>query len=218
MGVIIGAGTIVDMGGGHPTQVSWEINPNVQRAYVLGDWLPYDPAEIKSPTETINITLYSGNTPTYDTTPTTTCIDANTMFCRVFPAGCTTGDDLGPSSTQWFVTSYSFSKGDARQPGQETWSMMNYVTLGDTEVVLPDYVLRGISEGSVTGDPPDQGVVGVNFGGSISEGTSGSVSAGQIGRADRVQTAVVSSVGNSQSGSGDIGQGSCSMPYTPLYL
>jgi hypothetical protein len=218
MGVIIGAGTIVDMGGGHPTQVSWEINPNIQRAYVLGDWKPYDPAEISNPTETLNVTLYSGDLPSYDTTPTTICVDANKLLCRVFPAICSTGDDIKPSSDYWFVTSYSFSKGDARQPGQETWSMMNYVTLGDASVVLPDYVLRGISEGSVTGDPPSQSMVGVTFDGTISEGSSGSVSAGQIGRVDKVQTAVVSSVGNSLSGSGDIGQGSCSMPYTPLYL
>lgn len=217
MGVIIGAGTIVDMNGGHPTQVSWEIRPNIQRAYVLGSWAPYDPAEIKSPTETLNITLYSGNTPSYDTSPSTSCVNANQLFASVFPAGCSTSD-MGPSSTYWYVTSYSFSKGDARQPGQESWSMMNYVTLGDSAVVLPTYVLRGIAEGSVTGDPPDQAMVGVFFNGSISEGTTGSVSAGQIGRADRQQTAVVSRVGNSNSGSGDIGQGNASIPYTPLYL
>jgi hypothetical protein len=218
MGVIIGAGTIVNIGGGHPTQVSWNINPNIQRAYVLGSWNPYEPAEISSPTETLNVTLYSGGTPTYATTPTTSCIDANTMAATVFPAGCTTGGNLGPSSTQWFVTSYSFSKGDARQPGQESWSMMNYVTLSDPDVVLPTYVLRGISEGSVTGDPPSESMVGVVFTGNTSDGSTGSVSAGQIGRADTIRTGVISQVGGSTAGSGDIGQGSCSMPYTPLYL
>ena len=58
MGVIIGAGTTVSIaGGGHPTQVSWNVNPNIQRAYILGDWNPYTGGEVKSPTETLNFVL-----------------------------------------------------------------------------------------------------------------------------------------------------------------
>ena len=218
MGVIIGSVTTVSFGG-HATQVSWNINSNIQRAYVLGSWDPYGAAEIKSPTETLNITTYSPG-PSYATTPTTSCANANKLSATVSPAGCGAGSS-GPSSTTWYVTSYNYSKGDARSPGTESWSLMNYVTLGDTGVVLPTYVLRGISEGSITssdGVSTAQGVVGVVFTGDVDEGTTGSVSAGQIGRSDYQYTGVVSSVGNSSGGSGDVGSGQCSMPYNPLYL
>lgn len=227
MGVIIGAGTTVVIGGGgNPTQVSWNVNPNIQRAYILGDWDPYIGGEVKSPTETLNITMYSPG-PLYPTTPTITCVDANTLAASVNPAGCSLGD-VSPTSTNWFVTSYSYSKSDARQPATESWAMMNYVTLGDAAVVLPDYVLRGISEGSITtsqGGGTDSGdaqsTTGVSFTDSPdaedSVGSTGSVSAGQIGRADFQYSNVVVAVGGSDSNSGQIEQGSCSMPYTPLY-
>lgn len=216
MGVIIGSVTTVSFGG-HATQVSWNINSNIQRAYVLGSWDPYVDAEVRSPTETLNITTYSPG-PSYSTTPTTSCVNANQLPATVSPAGCGAGSD-GPSSTTWYVTSYNYSKGDARSPGTESWSLMNYIS--GTGVVLPTYVLRGISEGSITSSDAvgtAQGVVGVTFTGAVDSGTQGSVSAGQIGRADYQYTGVVSSVGNSSGGSGDIGSGQCSMPYTPLYL
>lgn len=221
MGVIIGSVTTVSFGGAgsHATQVSWNISPNIQRAYVLGSWNPYTAAELKSPTETLNITVYSPG-PTYATTPTTTCANANQLAATVSPAGCGAGSS-GPTSTKWFVTSYNYSKGDARSPGTESWSLMNYVTLGDSNVVLPTYVLRGISEGSITSSDAlstAQSVVGINFSGTTDQGTQGSVSAGQIGRSDYQYNGVIASVGGSTGGSGDIGSGSCSMPYNPLYL
>jgi hypothetical protein len=223
MGVIIGAATTVNFGnaGSHVTQVSWSVSPNIQRAYVLGSWNPYAQASLKSPSETLNITVYSPG-PTYATTPTTSCINANTLSASVSPAGCGAGSG-GPSSTSWYVNSYNYSKGDARSPGTESWSLMNYVTLGDSAVTLPSYVLRGISEGSITssdGLSTAQGIVGINFssGSVVDQGSSGSVSAGQIGRSDFQYTGVIASVGNSTGGSGDIGNGQCSMPYTPLYI
>ncbi len=228
MGVIIGAGTTVAIaGGGHPTQVSWNVNPNTQRAYILGSWDPYLEAEVKSPTETLSITMYSPG-PIYVTTPTVECVDATKLIASVSPAGCSLGE-VSPSSTGWFVTSYGYSKSDARQPSTESWSMMNYVTLDDDTVVLPDYVLRGISEGSITSSQgngtdslPAQGTTGVVFSTGVdaapdSVGSTGSVSAGQIGRADYQYSNVVEQVGGSVSTSGKIEQGSCSMPYTPLY-
>jgi len=221
MGVIIGAGTTVTIdGGGHPTQVSWNINPNVQRAYVLGSWDPYPGAEVRSPTETLNVTLYSPG-PDYDTTPTVSCINANQLTVLVDPAGCITGD-VSPSSIHWYVTSYSYSKGDARQPATESWAMMQYVTLGDNSVVLPDYNMRGISEGSITSSQTiidAQRTTGITFNteGDISIGSTGSVSAGQIGRADLQYTHVITKVGGSESDTGKIESGNCSMPYTALY-
>lgn len=218
MGVIIGAATTVNFGGGSPvTQVSWGINPNVQRVYVLGSWAPYTEAQIKSPTETMNVTVYTPG-PTYSTVPTQSCVDANTISASVSPASCGSSSS-GPSSTSWFVNSYSYSKGDARSPGTESWSLIQYVTLGDVSVVLPSYVLRGISEGSVTSDAiGDAALAGITFEGDVDIGSTGSVSAGQMGRADNQYTGVIGSVGGSSAGSGDIVSANCSIPYTPLYL
>ena len=219
MGIIIGAATTV-AGFSHVTQVSWDINPNIQRAYILGSWSPYTGAELKSPTETLNISNYSPG-PSYSTTPTQTCANANTLAITISPAGCGAGS-AGPTSNTWFVTSYSYSKGDARTPSTESWSMMNYVTLGDSKVILPTYVLRGISEGSITSSDSlaaAQSKAGIVFAsGSVSTGSQGSVSAGQIGRADTQYTGVVSKIGGATGGMGDITQGSASIPYTPLYL
>lgn len=217
MGIVIGAATTVSFNSGHATQVSWGINPNIQRAYTLGNWAPYAEAQVKAPTETLNVTVYSPG-PSYITSPTQTCTNANQVSASVSPAGCGGGSE-GPSSTMWYVTSYSYSKGDARAPGTESWSMMQYVTMEDVTVVLPTYVLRGISEGSVTGDSvAAAGLAGIVFSGSVDIGTQGSVSAGQIGRADYQYMGVISSVGSSSGGSGDIASANCSMPYTPLYM
>ncbi len=219
MGVIIGATTTVQFGTDPATQVSWGVSPNVQRAYVLGQWGPYTEGQINSPSETLNITTYSTQLP-FPIEPTEECVNANTKTASVSPAGCGGGSD-GPTSTAWYVTSYGYSKGDARGPGTESWSLMQYVTMGIEGVVLPTYNLRGISEGSITssdtyGDAEPK--VGITFVGSVDEGTQGSVSAGQIGRSDFQYTGVISSVGNSNAGAGDICSASCSMPYTALYI
>ena len=220
MGVIIGSMTTVSFAGAHVSQVSWNVSPNIQRAYILGQWTPYTDAETASPTETMNLTSYATNS-SYSTLPTTSCINANQVSASVSPAGCGAGSS-GPSSTTWYVTSYSYSKGDARTPGTESWSMMQYVTMGIPDVVLPTYVLRGISEGSITSSDDvatASNITGVQMdAGSVSTGTTGSVSAGQIGRSDNQYNGTISAVGGSQGGSGDIAQGSCSMPYTPLYI
>lgn len=220
MGVIIGAATTISFNSGHATQVSWGINPNIQRAYILGSWAPYASAQVKAPTETLNVTVYSPG-PSYSTEPTQTCANANQIAASVSPAGCGAGSS-GPSSTQWYVNSYSYSKGDARTPGTESWSMIQYITMSDNTVVLPTYVLRGISEGSVTsseGSAAAAGAVaGIVFTGIVDVGTQGSVSAGQIGRADYQYLGVIERVGSSSGGSGDISSGNCSMPYTPLYI
>lgn len=225
MGVIIGAATTVSFGGGHVTQVSWGINVNVQRAYVLGSWEPYTAAEIKSPTETLNLTVYSPGPVRYSTTPSTTCEFANQVNAEVDPAGC--GDAFGgPVSENWYVNSYSYSKGDAVAPGQESWSLIQYVTAGHTDVVLPTYVLRGISEGTITSTESlsvAEGITGTDMSGTVAgeevtRGLTGSVSAGQIGRSDYQYSGVITAVGQSAGASGDIANASCSMPYTPLYI
>lgn len=220
MGVIIGATTTVSFNSGHVTQVSWGINPNIQRVYVLGSWAPYADAQVKAPTETLNITVYSPG-PSYPIEPSEGCVNANQETASVSPAGCGAGS-TGPSSTSWYVNSYSFSKGDARTPGTESWSMMQYVTMDDNSVVLPTYVLRGISEGSVTSSEANASTAGpkagISFYGNVDVGSQGSVSAGQIGRGDYQYMGVINAVGAASAGSGDVASASCSIPYTPLYI
>lgn len=82
----------------------------------------------------------------------------------------------------------------------------------------PTYVLRGISEGQATKDAADADP-GIVFTGTTVESETGSVSAGGIGRADTMTIGVATQVGGSESpASGKVGQGSVSMPYTPLWI
>ena len=78
--------------------------------------------------------------------------------------------------------------------------------------VEPTYVLRGIAEGQATDN------AGIIFSGTTVSTQTGSVSAGGFGRADTLEVGVVSRVGGGSSSSGDTGQGSASIPYTPLYI
>lgn len=202
MGIVIGAGTTAEFSGACIVSASWSVSQNTQRLYCLGSWTPDN--SIDRPTQTLNFTVYSPG-PTYTTAPTTECTDANMISASISPAAC--GGSAGDLSGDWFVTSYSFSKDDAILPGQESWSMQQWI--GTTP---PDYVIRGTAEGSGTE------TAGIEFEGDTTEGSSGSVSAGGIGRADTVTIGVVSSVGGGSDVEGETGTGSVSIPYTPLYL
>lgn len=204
MSIIIGALSTCSFAG-CVVSVNWGASPNTQRLYCLGDKWEADPSRVfKKPTATLSITCYAPG-PSYTCTPTTSCTFANKMGATVSPAGCGGGGE-GPASTSWYVTSYSFSKDDPLLPGQESWSMMDYI--GDN---LPSAVLRGVAEGS--GSPKS----GVNFKTVDGSATTGSVSAGGFGRADTLSVGVVDSVGGGTSTKGETGQGSVSIPYTPLY-
>ena len=204
MAIIIGQNTQVSFGGACVTQVSWSAIPNTQRLYCLGSW----EAEIvvEKPTETISLTIYAPGT-SYDVTPTTSCDDANTISCSVSPAAC--GGSVTSVTGEWFVTSYSFSKEDAQMPGTESWSMMRYIGSN-----TPSYVLRGVSEGSSTTSYD----TGITFIGTTTTSSQGSVSAGQIGKADDMEMGQVSDVGGGTITAGETGNGSVSIPYTPLWL
>lgn len=204
MAIVIGQNTQVSFGGACVTQVSWNANPNTQRLYCLGSWEPE--LTIEKPTETISLTVYAPG-PSLDVTPTTDCADANTVSCSITPAGC--GGTVTGMSGNWFVTSYSYSKDDAQMPGTESWSMMRYIGSN-----TPSYVLRGISEGSST----TSANTGITFTGVTTTSSQGSVSAGQIGKADETEFGQVTNVGGGSSAAGDTGNGSASMPYTPLWL
>lgn len=206
MAIVIGAATTVDFSGACVISASWGYNPNTQRLYCLGSWTPDH--TISKPTETLNLTIYAPG-PSYQVAPTTSCQDANTIAASVSPAAC--GGSIGGVSGDWLVTSYGFSKDDAINPGQETWSMQRWKEVSGA-TVDPTYVMRGVSEGQGTSN------AGVTFTGDTASSSTGNVSAGGFGKADSLIIGQVSEVGGGTSAAGETGQGSASMPYTQLYI
>lgn len=212
MAIVIGAATQVDFSGACVVSANWGYNPNVQRLYCIGEWVPDDSRVYYRPTETLNLTIYAPG-PTYSTSPTTSCADANSISAGIDPAAC--GGSFGSLTGSWLVTSYSYTKDDATLPGQESWSLTRWKNLNSepsSNFTEPTYVMRGISEGQAT---PEAGII---FTGSTVETQTGSVSAGGFGKADTLEIGVVSQVGGGSSAVGDTGQGSASIPYTPLYI
>lgn len=214
MAVIIGAGTLVEFGDASCViSVSWGFTPNTQRAYCLGSWVPYAAAEISRPQENVSLTVYAGTTESVSVLPSTSCVTPPGMYISISPAACgealttLTGDD-------WLVNSYSYSKEDGAQPGQESWSFIRNVTGGNPAVVLPTAMLRGISEGQTS----DQEMTGIILESVSSNSSSGSVSSGGFGKLWILEHGTVVSVGGSRNVSGETGQGSASMNYTPIYL
>ena len=230
MAIIIGAGTIVDQvsfigtsGAGcrGASQASWDYSTNTTRLYQLGSWEACD--TYGTPQQTLNLTFYSLSTKSESITAVTTCVN-ETVQARVLPADCDNSVDTltGP----WYITGYSYSKGDARQPGTESWSLMKYT--GTPGQDAPTWNLRGIAEGTINSDyNPGQfaaaeTMTGVDMVGTpsdtVSVGSSGSVSAGQIGNAEYVYADVVTAVGGSTSPAGKTASASVSIPYTALWV
>ncbi len=206
--IIIGFGTIVSFGG-CAISAQWGYNPNVQRLYCLGQTTPE--FNILKPTESLSITVYgdvSGNT--YDMALSTTCAMASVISAGVSPAAC--GGSVDGVSGDWFVNSYSYSKGDPQMPGQESWGMTRWVAAGDVDE--PTYVLRMSAEGESTVGAS----TGVTFLGTTTQGSTGSVSAGALGQGDIKEYGAVGSVGGSAGGAGEIASGSASANYTPLWV
>ena len=215
MSIVIGAGTLVSFYGACVVSANWGYNPNTQRLYCVGEWSPsytYD-----KPTETLSLVIYSGTGgPVYDTSPTESCTNANQVSASIDPAAC--GNAVASISGDWWVSSYGYSKDDPLLPGQETWSMQRWVEGQYGNTPTPTYVLRGISEGQATKAASDADP-GITFTGTTVTSETGSVSAGGIGRADEMTIGVVIQVGGSESpAAGKVGQGSASMPYTPLWI
>jgi len=213
MAIVIGAATIVSFeGGACVISANWGYNPNVQRLYCIGEWTPSAERTYYKPTETLNLTIYAPG-PTHPVTPTISCTDANSISASIAPSVC--GGSVTPLTGSWLVSSYSFSKDDGALPGQESWSLTRWQGLNSTppgNYEEPTHVMRGISEGQATTN------AGVAFDGTKVTIQSGNVSAGGFGKADTLEAGVVSSVGGGTSATGETGQGSASMPYTPLYI
>lgn len=214
MAIVIGAATQVSFGSACAVSANWGYSPNIQRLYCIGEWTPSNARTFYRPTESLNITIYAPG-PSYSTDPTQSCADANTISASVNPATCG-GQSVDAFSGQWMVTSYSYSKEDATMPGQESWSMTRWqglTTSSPQNAIDPTHVMRGIAEGQAT--PNDSGVT---FTGATVQTFTGTVSAGGFGRADTLDMGVVTNVGGGSSAVGVTGQGSASIPYTPLYI
>ena len=206
MAIIIGSATQVSFGGECVISASWSSNANTERLYCIGSWDPF--LTSSKPTQSLNLTLYAPG-PSYDVSVTRSCANANTINASIDPAGC--GGSVTGVNGSWFVTQYSYTKEDPVLPGQESWSLTQWI--GGANMDPPTYVLRGFAEGEGTDDS------GITFtGSSIIIAHSGSISANSIGRANTVTQGQVSRVGGGVGVGNSVGNGSVSIPYTPLYL
>lgn len=213
MVVIIGSATKVTAGSfGCVTSLQWSVNQNIQYIYCLGG-TTYSKV-ITKPTQTLSITSYVGSnissySNTIETTLSQSCSDdAPNVDCSVSLASCSS--TIASLSGYWYITQYSFSKGDATMPGQETWSLQQW--LSSTDVPLPSAVLLQSAEGQNSGDG-----TGVRLITKLGQGSSGSVSANQVGQADITYFGQVSLIGGATLGVGKTGNASASLGVTPVY-
>ncbi len=215
MAIIIGFGTLVGgiFSGACATNVSWGYNPNLQRLYCLGSMTPW--MTIEKPTETLNVTVYQEGVATQSVAASTSCTDITAVNASVSPSFCGVG--VEGVSGDWYIASYSYSKGDPNIPGQETWSLQRWVQGSDPVTSsAPDYVIRNAAEGQSTRNPG--GPTGVTFIGDIVSGRQGSVAANSVGQADATYYGMVTNVGGANLGGGEIANSSVSVPHTPLWI
>jgi len=213
--IIIGFGTLVGgiFSGACATNVSWGYNPNIQRLYCLGTTTPW--ASIEKPTETMSVTVYQGSVATQSVSPSTSCDDITYVSASVSPSAC--GSTVDGVSGNWYISSYSYSKGDPNVPGQETWSLQRWVAgTNPTLSPAPDYVIRNISEGQADRNPGTP--AGVTFTGDVLSGNQGSVGAGATGTATTIYYGTVTQVGGANLGGGEISNSSASVQLTPLWI
>lgn len=230
--MIIGAGTTVVstqfLGG--ITSVSFGFQPQVQRLYQLGSFIPYDTSVTR--TRSLQLGIYgrkvdgSGGSLPYDVTASVSCDDVGGIEITVNPASCVAS--LLPFTETYYLNSYSYQK-EALGSGQESWSLSSKpIVDGYTGIIV---MIRGIAEGTIntgagTMDPIDQGIVIDEAGsndalGAPIEGNNGSVQAGTpgIGNIDLTRYIVATSVGGSfQRRDGLTGSASVSIPLQPIFL
>lgn len=204
MGIVVGFGTTATLGGVCAVSASWGANPNTQRLFCLdGTFVPK--FEIKKPTQTANMSVYSPG-PTVDITASEGC-DAygGDIDVTITPSSCGGGTVPGLTGS-FYVNSYSYSREDTTMPGQESWSLIKYIGTNP-----PTFIIRGISEGQWTDGSGVEGTV-------MDTATAGNVSAGGIGRADTLNIGIVTSVGGGDSTGDNTGQASVSVQLTPLWI
>ena len=221
MAIIIGALTTTGVDGTISAQ--WSIQVQMNRLWQLGNWDPYK--TIVTKVETVGITTYAGARSSQTLSPATGCVDSNAKINVNINPGVCGGGAVAGISGDFFIMSYSYSKGDAIGLGQETWNGQRWpeggAGGGDVEYTsAPTYVLQGPSEGSKSGDVTNTGIT-FNAGAATVDGSQGSVSAGfpGIGQADVTTYGIVNKIGGGTlKQDGKIGQGSANVPHQPIYL
>lgn len=227
MAVVIGAGTVItgtDFSSACVVSVNWACNPNVQRLYCLGSTIPQ--YQFARPIQTLSIVIYSQtNGPTYSTEASITCDVDSYLSAGVSPAHCDVDVPGVTAYSDWVLVNYGYSKDDPNMPGQETWGLQRWPSGSESDceigagltVTVPEHIIRGIAEGQAATET-ENSTPGVVFDGVLSYSDTGNVSAGAVGRYDRLTYGTVSQVGGSGNESGKTGQGSVSVPYTPVWF
>jgi hypothetical protein len=227
MSIILGSSTVVTINGNSDgiISVNWGINPQVNRLWQIGSWSPFK--TMVTNTRTVSVTMYAGAGPdSIPVTPTESCANSVSMITvSVVPAAC--GASIEGITGTFFLNSYSYDKGDAGGFGQQSYSAQQWSDGAEdceSDVVYvsaPTYIISGISEATITADAGlNTGITLLN--GSLNvEGEQGSVSAGipGIGTINTTVYGIASSIGNGDMCSrGKVGQGSVSIPLTPIYM
>ncbi len=227
MAIIIGYITSVTIDGLSDgiQSVNWNINRQPNRLWELGSWDPYK-TQVTA-TVTVSITTYAGVAGIETLTPSASCANSTAVKPITINATTCEGDAVNVNYTgadSMFITSYSYSKGDATGFGTESWSLQKWIDpniTGDEflSIPVPTYVLQGRSEGSKQGDVSNLGVV-MTVEGKVT-GEQGSVSAGfpGIGNANEIELGLITQVGGGtlQEG-GKTGNSSATIPHHPIYL
>lgn len=217
--VVIGSSsTVTFMGDYCFISASWGAEPGRQDAFCLGSWSPSQEHLIYKPQQTLSITLYAPG-PTYDTSPSEDCTTLGAVTAGVDAATCEGSDSI--TGDNWQVNSYSYSKSSKDQPAQESWSLIRYIGASEiltgaaaARAVEPTFVSRGITQGQST----DPETTGITFSDTFASSKSGNVSAGSTGTASTTIHGVVSSVGGGSNATTVYGEGSASIPLTPMYI
>ena len=230
MGVILGTMTTVVVGGVNTgfQSVNWNINRQPNRLWQLGSWAPW--ATQVGTTVTISITTYAGALAAQELRASTSCeTSPASKDISISAESCDPATEVDVEYENMFLTSYSYSKGDAIGFGTESWSFQKWIEsgVGGDFMTMPEptYVLQGTTEGSKSGNVTNLGLEffsdGDVGGSHIVEGQQGSVSAGfpGVGNADTIQLGLVNQVGGgSLEDGGKTGQSSATIPHQPLYI
>jgi len=215
--IVIGAASSVSFSSTCAVSAQWGFNPGRQEAFCLGSWLPDEQYVIYKPQQTLSITVYAPG-PTHNLPVSSNCSDASTISASVTPSTCEGSSD--PIGGQWHVTGYNFTKETKDQPGQESWSFTKWkgisslIDPGEAQVIEPSGVIRGITQGQAS----DAALAGITFSTTFAESSSGSVSAGGLGKIQTVLYGIVTAVGGGTNSVNELATGSVSVPYTPLYV
>lgn len=211
MPYVIGLGTSVTGFGIGIQSINLTYNPQIQRLYSLGSPTPFDRNIINQ--KSLQITKYAPGT-SVPLPPSVDCSDASSFLINIDASTC-------PArildSTNWWVTSYSYSK-DIQGWGTESWSLMSkpeVISGGGAEALM----LRGVAEGQSSSNGGAN--TGVTFIGTTVAGLNLQVAAGSpgIGKTFDVVYGEVTSIGGGTGKSdGNEGQASVNIPITTIFV